>query len=582
MKTKPKPHITTTPTFWSNEVTLTSDPLAVGAHVTAVTGDNVMVGWSSGTDMFGFQLNPQGSFVTGNLLADVSNSLIVPLSTPQFVQQSDGSLIAEYNETVPILGNPENDVMWHIVNSGNPANATPIAGSGQSETFQDATATSGTATSQAGSAVVFETFQGGRFFQNLQFVNANGTKSVGVILIQEAVPSATQSQLDPTIAGLANGNVALAYQSFTPGANGAPDERDIRLHIYTPAGGDVAQGVFGSHEVSVSDTGLNAILPDMVITNGGTPGDPADDQIVIAWEDNNGIEFRRFTNERGIPLDQAPHTIAGSGNGIVPHVAALNDGGFIVEWGQSFGQESDGSGDFGLVLQRFDKDGNAVGNQVIIDNPGDQGAFSASLATLQDGRVIMTFNNETGDATDLTTLDYVILDPRNQTINGTGEADTIVGRQDASTINGLDGADRLTGMNANDALNGGAGSDTLTGGLGKDLLIGGADADNFDFNSIRESKGRAPDVIKDFHHAQGDKIDVSDIDANTKVDGLQGFHFIGGKSFHHKAGELHFVSDHHRGVFVEGDVNGDGRADFRLDVQHVSHLGAGDFFLIQT
>ena len=130
--------------------------------------------------------------------------------------------------------------------------------------------------------------------KNLQFVNANGTKSVGVILIQPTVPSATQSQLDPTIAGLANGNVALAYQSFTPGAAGAPDERDIRLHIYTPAGGDVAQGVFGSHEVIVSAAGLNAILPDMAITNGGTLNTTSDDQIVVAWQDNNGIEFRRF------------------------------------------------------------------------------------------------------------------------------------------------------------------------------------------------------------------------------------------------------------------------------------------------
>ena len=189
-------------------------------------------------------------------------------------------------------------------------------------------------------------------------------------------------------------------------------------------------------------------------------------------------------------------------------MAALNDGGFIVEWGQSFGQESDGSADFDLVLQRFDKDGNAVGDQVIIDNPGDQGPFGVSLATLQDGRVIVTFNNETGDATNLTTLDYVILDPRNQTINGTGADDVIVGRQDASTINGLDGADNLTGMNGKDALNGGAGADRLTGGLGKDILFGGADADAFNFNSIRESKVKTPDVIKDFHHAQGDFIDL--------------------------------------------------------------------------
>ena len=41
------------------------------------------------------------------------------------------------------------------------------------------------------------------------------------------------------------------------------------------------------------------------------------------------------------------------------------------------------------------------------------------------------------------------------------------------------------------------------------------------------------------------------IDANTKVDDIQPFNFIGAHAFHHKAGELHFVSDHHHGVFVE-------------------------------
>ena len=62
----------------------------------------------------------------------------------------------------------------------------------------------------------------------------------------------------------------------------------------------------------------------------------------------------------------------------MPHVAALLDGGFLFEWTQRFGHESDGSADFGIVLQRFDKNGNAVGDKVIIDNPGDQGLHDAS------------------------------------------------------------------------------------------------------------------------------------------------------------------------------------------------------------
>ncbi len=42
------------------------------------------------------------------------------------------------------------------------------------------------------------------------------------------------------------------------------------------------------------------------------------------------------------------------------------------------------------------------------------------------------------------------------------------------------------------------------------------------------------------------------------------------------------MQDRDHVLFVEGDVNGDGRADFRLDVQHVNHLTANDFFLTQT
>jgi len=148
-------------------------------------------------------------------------------------------------------------------------------------------------------------------------------------------------------------------------------------------------------------------------------------------------------------------------------------------------------------------------------------------------------------------------------------------------INGLAGNDLLVGMNGNDILNGGADLDRLIGGLGKDKLIGGADIDVFDFDSIRDSKVKAPDMILDFHRGQ-DEIDLSDIDANMTLPGTEAFHFIGAHKFHHKSGELHFVSDQHRGVFVEGDVNGDGRADFRIDVLHVSHLTANDFVLIPT
>ena len=56
------------------------------------------------------------------------------------------------------------------------------------------------------------------------------------------------------------------------------------------------------------------------------------------------------------------------------------------------------------------------------------------------------------------------------------------------------------------------------------------------------------------------------------------FHFIGKQDFHHKAGELHYLQ---RASFlvVEGDVNGDGRADFQIEVHGMTKLMVSDFNL---
>src|SRR5262249_11168174 len=153
---------------------------------------------------------------------------------------------------------------------------------------------------------------------------------------------------------------------------------------------------------------------------------------------------------------------------------------------------------------------------------------------------------------------------------------TILGRLDASTIYGLGGNDNLIGMNANDVLSGGGGLDTLTGGVGEGKMFGGPGGGKFRFNPPPGNKEKNPDIIMDFHHSQGDKIDLSNIDANTRNMGNQAFHFIGAQSFHHRVGELHFVKAVGH-LFVEGDVNGDGRADFRIDVHGVSTLSHADF-----
>jgi len=138
--------------------------------------------------------------------------------------------------------------------------------------------------------------------------------------------------------------------------------------------------------------------------------------------------------------------------------------------------------------------------------------------------------------------------------------------------------DTLIGSKIGDIIKGGAGEDTLTGGRGKDILTGDAGPDFFDFNSIKESvKGGQRDVITDFKRSQGDKIDLKGIDAKTGVSGNQKFAWIGKDDFSGVKGELRY-KDLGAKVIVQGDVNGDGKADFEILVKTAS-LNAGDFLL---
>ncbi|HMN88008.1 MAG TPA: M10 family metallopeptidase C-terminal domain-containing protein [Bauldia sp.] len=136
----------------------------------------------------------------------------------------------------------------------------------------------------------------------------------------------------------------------------------------------------------------------------------------------------------------------------------------------------------------------------------------------------------------------------------------------------------MFGGTDNDTLNGGADDDRLTGGTGKDSLTGGTGRDTFDFNAIAETgKGAKRDVILDFKRGQ-DRIDLDTIDANTKANGNQDFKFIGASRFHKKPGELHILKQG-KTLIVEGDVNGDGKADFQIQLNKLSVLKLADFDL---
>ncbi len=168
----------------------------------------------------------------------------------------------------------------------------------------------------------------------------------------------------------------------------------------------------------------------------------------------------------------------------------------------------------------------------------------------------------------------------------------------SDTLNGNAGNDRLDGGSGNDNLSGGTGDDSLFGGTtGRDILSGGTgrdfyvvfgDTDKIIFTSIVEiGKGARADSVGKFDSGNH-LIDLRAIDANGSLSGNGAFTFIGTDPFSKDAGELRFSthfggSSTQRYMIAEGDVNGDGKADFQLRFDNFvtinPTLTAADFVL---
>ena len=157
-------------------------------------------------------------------------------------------------------------------------------------------------------------------------------------------------------------------------------------------------------------------------------------------------------------------------------------------------------------------------------------------------------------------------------VTGSAHADTLLGDANDNILSGNGGNDTINGM---------AGADTLRGGSGQDRLTGGSGADRFVFERVSEFAGTTAatcDVITDFRHAEGDLIVLSPIDANSLTSTDDAFAFIGTAAFHHVAGELRYAITGGN-TLIQGDVNGDGVADFALLLQGSVALVKGDFLL---
>lgn len=165
---------------------------------------------------------------------------------------------------------------------------------------------------------------------------------------------------------------------------------------------------------------------------------------------------------------------------------------------------------------------------------------------------------------------------RNNAITGNGEANRLQGDLGNDTLKGEGGADSVEGDAGNDALEGGEGNDVLVGGIGTDVMDGNAGADRFVFEAVTESLVGARRDVVTFSTVEGDRIDLAMIDASIQAAGNQAFAWVDAAdldaAFTRVAGQLRLAA----GVLM-GDTNGDGRADFHIEI--AGSLAAGDVIL---
>lgn len=388
---------------------------------------------------------------------------------------------------------------------------------------------------------------------------------------------------------LENGNVLLTWAVRRPDGEGVAT--DIRGQVYTSAGAPVGAAF-----------DVNTITPGYQV--GQVVAPLSDGGFVVTWwggdVDNN--VSARFFDARGRALgDEVVVSTVTAGEQRDPTVIALESGDVVFVWGDSdriqiqqrifhadVGQRQTGGrpGEIMLGSNGDDRISGGGGDDIIFGFSGDDHMSGGRghdryIIDSADDRVV----ERAGGGIDIVEAlidyrlpDYVenlhLITTRGRTapIRGTGNAsdNVMTGNEADNVLLGLGGDDRLVGAEGDDRLDGGAGDDTLIGGPGRDTLTGGTGADRFVFTP-GDGAG-ATDVIRDFSHAEGDRIDLSLIASDAEVRLM----LVAGRRFTGRAGEV-LVSAGREATIVRVDLDGDavGDVDIRLVGEHA--LVAADF-----
>jgi Ca2+-binding RTX toxin-like protein len=301
----------------------------------------------------------------------------------------------------------------------------------------------------------------------------------------------------------------------------------------------------------------------------------------ITFVDANVAAGQRFVVNASLLLGSENFTFNG---------AAETDGWFLVYGGYGVDTVTGGAGSDVLYFEgtRFGAgdrvDGGAGSDVLVLRGVGGMNTTIFGENQLADVEVIAVSDRFASTPSEIPSYQLVLANgnvPSSGTLTVNG-----FGLVDARQIFNVDGSAvatgnlQLFGGAGDDRLIGGAGNDLLYGVGGRDTLTGGGGSDSFQFRAILDSTNVNPDRILDFTSGT-DKIDLGRIDADANAAGDQAFSFVGSGAFQGVAGQLRAYDTGLGHWRVEGDVNGDGLADFALEVVLATpqSLASSDFIV---
>jgi Ca2+-binding RTX toxin-like protein len=582
--------------------------------VAATEGDGFVVAYAFGGDIFYRTYTDTGVQVGSHVIVNTITSGVQ--ADPQVTVLQDGAFVVTWTDT-----NPTDQLIKARIFE---ANGTPRTGEfNASPGTGDNTQSSIAALKNGGFAVVYtDTGWSEPTGITLSIVSAAG--AVGSpILVNSTSPTNEDSDADVTV--LDNGFIAVTWSHAY-----SADDRDVFCRVFDQAGVEVIpQFDIVSTGYDQVSSAVSAMLGGMFITSwqdeapddeGGSIRSQVTEITRDVVGDATSDTFVGDALRDHIDGGDGNNTLSGAGGDDTLIGGAEFDsligglGDDLIEGGLSTDTISGGDGDdeiygntkadpsgstFGDLINAgagddkvrcsggedtvdagigADKLGGGAGHDQMFASDGqDKVKGQSGNDTLEGGYDSDTLNGGVGDD--------VLWAYKAEAIDLSGAGDYLNGANGADSLHGSGGADALVGLAGKDFLEGRSGADTLSGGNDKDILIGGAGADTltggsdkdvFRFEAITDSMTGAEDRITDLGNQ--DSIDLSAIDAKTGNPNDQAFTLV--DAFTGQKGQLvvdyHSAGDYAGDTTIQGDVDGDGVADFTIvasgDRHNFSHF----------